>query len=406
MDNSSAPTAPEPSGTPTPSTERVAPHPFDNPSADVILRSSDRVNFRLFKPILWYASGFFRDLFALGHVPSNDGDQTSLQPIPIIDVAENSDTLTRVLLWCYPVPHIEPQDFPTVKNILEAAIKYDMTGVISHMHRPLRDHRMMYPGKVFAISCIHYLSDIASDAAVILKCQFENLSGAQDKEWSTTIAHALYIQDFDYIRAASFLRLLRYVRGGTKPDDFCRPVETRASISLRVYYAIDIDHPDGDLIVRSQLDPSSEFRVHSQIIAISSSVLKNIIQSKHDSTSATSDTPNLTVVELPEGSTILGLLLTSCYPPDEFNMASFDPADIPLLAEASKKYGVKRATRLCQQRLAELISTDPFRAYYLAIKCDWKVEARDVAVHLAQRCAEEEYHPCMENMDANLIIFY
>ncbi|KAK7677504.1 hypothetical protein QCA50_019510 [Cerrena zonata] len=57
---------------------------------------------------------------------------------------------------------------------------------------------------------------------------------------------------------------------------------------------------------------------------------------------------------------------------------------------------------MCRKRLAELILTDPFRAYHVAMKCGWKDEARNAAVQLARLWIEEEYHPSMENLDAGL----
>lgn len=40
--------------------------PFDNPNAEVILRSSDNVHFRVFKGNLALASPVFKDMFTLG----------------------------------------------------------------------------------------------------------------------------------------------------------------------------------------------------------------------------------------------------------------------------------------------------------------------------------------------------
>lgn len=146
--------------------ELVAPHPFNDRSADVILRSCDEVHFYVYKVILSYASGFFRDLFDLGQpsacgAGSNEGSSVP----PVIDIPEHSSQLEQVLLWCYPIPHPEPKDILTIKSILKVAVKYDMAGVISYMRRPLWDLRTAHPADVFAISCTYYFHDIAVDAA-------------------------------------------------------------------------------------------------------------------------------------------------------------------------------------------------------------------------------------------------
>lgn len=378
-------------------TEKVAPYPFDDKSADLVLRSSDKVHFYVYKAILSYASGFFRDLFSLGQSPVED---TKPDSAPILDIAEHSVTLEQVLLWCYPVSHSEPKTLSTVRSILAVAVKYDMTGVVSHMHRPLSDLRTVLPSQVFSIACTHCFSDIAADAAEVLKGKYGNRATTQDTEWHDTIPYAIYTQEISSIRAASFLRLLHFVRDGTKPSDFCRPSQSEIASESEVYWPVRIDHPDGDLVIRSQLDLSIDFRVHRQIIAFSSPVLKAMIQTDCIHTTNVSEgSDELPLLELPEGSTILGLLLRSCYPSDGLDSSNFDPSYIPLFAEAGKKYGVERAITFCRERLAELTFKEPFRAYYLAIRCDWKMEAREAAVHLSQLCAEDEYHSSMENLD-------
>ena len=46
-------------------TESTVTDPFDDPNADVILRSRDNVDFRTFKLMLSLASEFFKDMFSL-----------------------------------------------------------------------------------------------------------------------------------------------------------------------------------------------------------------------------------------------------------------------------------------------------------------------------------------------------
>ena len=48
--------------------------PFDNPSADVIIRTSDHVNFSVFNVILSKASAYFKDMFSLPKVENAEGE--------------------------------------------------------------------------------------------------------------------------------------------------------------------------------------------------------------------------------------------------------------------------------------------------------------------------------------------
>ncbi|EIW75069.1 hypothetical protein CONPUDRAFT_66183, partial [Coniophora puteana RWD-64-598 SS2] len=44
---------------------RQAKAPFDDPEAEIILRSSDNVEFRVFKSFLAFSSSIFRDMLSL-----------------------------------------------------------------------------------------------------------------------------------------------------------------------------------------------------------------------------------------------------------------------------------------------------------------------------------------------------
>ena len=50
--------------------EELAKAPFDDLQADLILQSSDKVHFRVFKPILSIASPIFKDMFSIPSPPS------------------------------------------------------------------------------------------------------------------------------------------------------------------------------------------------------------------------------------------------------------------------------------------------------------------------------------------------
>ncbi|KAL4062561.1 hypothetical protein J3A83DRAFT_4381731 [Scleroderma citrinum] len=107
--------------------------PFDHPKADVILRSSDNVDFHIFKLFLSLASPFFEALFDIPQ-PSEEklGDMEMKNGLPIIPVSEDSRTLDALLRFCYPCTLTQNpplNHFKDVVNVLEAAKKYSLNEV-------------------------------------------------------------------------------------------------------------------------------------------------------------------------------------------------------------------------------------------------------------------------------------
>ncbi|KAG6333847.1 hypothetical protein ID866_5245 [Astraeus odoratus] len=117
--------------------------PFDHPQADIILRSSDNVDFRVFKLFLSLASPFFQTLFELPQ-PTNS-NQTSndvemKDGLPVISVSEGSNTLDLLLRFCYPCTLAEDpalDNFNEAYDVLEAANKYSLEVIAKIVCRSL-----------------------------------------------------------------------------------------------------------------------------------------------------------------------------------------------------------------------------------------------------------------------------
>ncbi|KAI0642221.1 hypothetical protein C8Q79DRAFT_1013514 [Trametes meyenii] len=103
------------------STPESSSHPFTKTSADVVLRSSDGIQFRVHKIILSEASSVFDGMFTL---PQLDEGEVPVA-LPSVDLTEDGKTIERLLRLCYPMddPEIELEDVPCV---VRAARKYDM----------------------------------------------------------------------------------------------------------------------------------------------------------------------------------------------------------------------------------------------------------------------------------------
>lgn len=101
--------------------------PFDHAKADIILRSSDNIDFRVFKLFLSLASSFFESLFELPQPTETSEDQEIKDGLAVVRVPENSKTLDLLLRFCYPCTLAEDPKLEVLKDVvdvLEAARKY------------------------------------------------------------------------------------------------------------------------------------------------------------------------------------------------------------------------------------------------------------------------------------------
>ena len=86
------------------------PDTFDVPDANLIIQSSDLINFRVHKPVLAMASPVFRDLFSLPQ-PS-DGE--SIDGLPMVQLSEDSDLLNTLFSMLYPLDPVIPKSYEKV----------------------------------------------------------------------------------------------------------------------------------------------------------------------------------------------------------------------------------------------------------------------------------------------------
>lgn len=147
-----------------------ASHPFDSPQADVIIRSSDNVDFRVIKLFLSFASPFFRDMFALPQMPEGENSNEMSDGLPLITVTETSKTLESLFLLCYPVTTVDPPVLELLEDVhalLDAATKYSVEGVERRVKQWLVAPRFLCtdPVRVFAIACRYKLQEEAIAAA-------------------------------------------------------------------------------------------------------------------------------------------------------------------------------------------------------------------------------------------------
>ncbi|KAF9224051.1 hypothetical protein BS17DRAFT_795615 [Gyrodon lividus] len=152
--------------------QRVAEAPFDTSKADIILRSSDDVYFRVYRCLLAFASPFFDAMFDLPRPHTRSADQETLDHLEVIPVTEGSRTLDMLLRFCYPATVDDP--VPTaaadIEGVLEAAVKYGMEEVEQRARGILLDPRFLEkdPLRIFSIAYRFRYESEAKAAAIYL----------------------------------------------------------------------------------------------------------------------------------------------------------------------------------------------------------------------------------------------
>lgn len=113
-----------------------------NPKADVIVRSSDDIDFYVSCYFLSYASPVFEGLFSIPSPPNPEDNDEIKDGLPILKLAEDSLILERILLLCYPmnIANLEDvfvSDVEDATSLLLAVEKYDMVDSGKRLRRLL-----------------------------------------------------------------------------------------------------------------------------------------------------------------------------------------------------------------------------------------------------------------------------
>jgi hypothetical protein len=94
--------------------------PVDIPDANLIIRSSDLVDFQVHKAVLALASPFFKDLLSLPQ-PS---DSESIDGLPVVHLSEDSELLNSLVSILYPVHTVMPNSYEKVLYLLATCPRY------------------------------------------------------------------------------------------------------------------------------------------------------------------------------------------------------------------------------------------------------------------------------------------
>ncbi|KAI6016152.1 hypothetical protein PISMIDRAFT_685310 [Pisolithus microcarpus 441] len=211
--------------------------PFDHVKADVILRSSDGVDFRVFRLFLSLASPFFETLFDLPQ-PSEEAnvDMEIQDGLPVIPVSEGGKTLDSLLRFCYPCTLAEDpviEDFREIINVLDAAKKYSLDAIQPAVCKSLFTPKILRANSLrcFAIACRARLQEQCILAA---KC---------------TLREPLvpgWFKEIELVTSTELLSLLTYHR---KCSDAVQTLKDDLSwipAELKPRYGSSCECPDGE----------------------------------------------------------------------------------------------------------------------------------------------------------------
>ncbi|KZT73905.1 hypothetical protein DAEQUDRAFT_808072 [Daedalea quercina L-15889] len=186
---------------------RHAAEPFNRSTADIILRSSDLVDFRVHKCILSEASSIFSDMFMLAQpqvaAGSNgaDGSRDATNEdasLPVITMQEDSGVLDNLLRICYPVPRKPLHIVGALSPVMAAAVKYAMDGILSILREDLRIVTPNFPLRAYCLATYHgFTAEAAQAAKSCLPISIPQL-------------HTVNIPELKLIDGNALLTLIRY----------------------------------------------------------------------------------------------------------------------------------------------------------------------------------------------------
>lgn len=379
---------------------RRANAPFNDPQADVILRTSDHVDFYVHKIVLSFASPMFKDMFTLSQTTRT---QPNRNP-PIIPVAENSETWDCLLRLCYPISNPLLPTMEIINGILSAATKYDMGHPIEVLSMELRRFVKTHPLRVFAIACRWKLEDVAKEAARATREDTRPLRtpSGLSVPFGETTEGSCYVPEMKDISAGSYYRLLSYLRDGNETS-YCRPNDSSSGEASTTEVSLLSTTPNlrrmlsgADLVAQS-LEGRS-FYAHRSMLSFASPVIKEMIDKGCSPPSE--GTYNLPSFCLPESSTTLSLILTLCSP---MGSLEFEDADFQLVRRAidvAIRYNIENGPRFSTHMLQKHAFTSPFPVFCTAIRYRWDAEARLAAIELTRRSEADTYTPELEDIDA------
>ncbi|KAH9915191.1 uncharacterized protein BXZ73DRAFT_54503 [Epithele typhae] len=153
---------------PLSTSQMTTPLPYQDASiGDIIIRTSDNVEFHVHSRRLADASPFFADMFTLPPLPTTSSTEgPTITEKLAVDVSEASTVWSKILPLIY-LAEEPPLDLADLRALIATGRKYGIPGVVGHARGPLYSPEFLdeHPYAVYALACFGGFEDVARVAA-------------------------------------------------------------------------------------------------------------------------------------------------------------------------------------------------------------------------------------------------
>ncbi|KAH9921623.1 uncharacterized protein B0H18DRAFT_542333 [Fomitopsis serialis] len=364
--------------------------PFDKHSADLVLRSSDNVNFRVHKQVLSLVSDFFDSMLSVPQpTQAESQDLDVYSGLPLVRVTEKSWTLDRLLRFCYPTADPEFRTVAHIRPVLMAAAKYQMDEVISLSEKQLfllEDS----PLHVYALACEFNLENAAKAAAERCRARaMRPIHGTPGLD-GVTAGQIYRLLQFCSQKPAS--KTAKASAQRTPSFKFASCVQRQSSVLSCSYAKSKANllefkpHAHADMVILSMDD--KQFHVNRYIVSLAAPSFFD-----HHRPIAGPSSAGLPVYRFAENSEMTLILLRLMYPLPELGLTDIDV--LGAVTAAAVKYNMPKVIETLKRRWTDQLETAPLRVYFTMMRYGWEREAERAAV-LASYTKSDLYVPEME----------
>ncbi|TBU34059.1 hypothetical protein BD311DRAFT_611629, partial [Dichomitus squalens] len=371
--------------------------PFDGSTGDVILRSSDGVDFHCFSQILVAASSVFEGIVAVG-TPFPD-PSSSAHNRPIIPMSEDSKTLDFLLRFIYLIPKPgQSRSLEEAAVFLEASLKYMMEYPASILTQDLLAFAPSRSMQVWAIGCRLMLEEVARAGAERM-LHYRDLGNYTHLHQFVPIAEFIRHADARGVSAVDYCRLSIYhsQRGDVEPGfTLTRPLPrqtqerqlsgpTGGDAGIPWAFFTSVVLPD----ITCSASNGRTFPAHKGLLCMNSWIMDEMIVGA----SRNAPQQSVSTLNFAEQSPILAHLLRLCYLGD-----APLPQDHHLflaVLKAAEKYDMTRIVDLLVAKWESVSAVHPASLYFAALHYGFPELAR-IAARRVPRSSHKLYVPEME----------
>ncbi|KAH9040391.1 hypothetical protein EDB85DRAFT_1858886 [Lactarius pseudohatsudake] len=334
--------------------------PFNDADADTILRSSDQVDFYVYRVILSKVSPVFESMFSLPQPDTVSGKQ-----IPIISLTENSKIIVVLLASIHPTVATESVPLDVMIDTLVAAKKYDMDVVSDYLVQKFAKSKAVQDSPVEAF-CLAHSHELGEAARVAAKASLKHrlrLGDIGDKLQHTNGPGLHQLWKFHHACSATAVEAVSDNRILGLEETTLAP------------FGPPFDDADADTILRSS--DQVDFYVYRVILSKTSPFFKSMFSlPQPDSRVSGKQT---SIISLTENSRTIAVLLSSIYPTVP---TKFVPLDVMIDAlVAARKYDMDVVFQCLVQKFAEseVVRDSPVEAFCAACSHELGEAARVAA---------------------------